>query len=178
MLLLLLLLSSNLLLQLQRAFNNRFLSHWRHTDTHTHTIHSLVFFYECSRKKKKVAVLFAFAYYTLLLLFNLFFFFYVCFLLGFFLASFDCFPFNTSVHWRVRIRFDNGRCGEKKWKQRLRQRRRRRRCNSSSSSSTLAVSLCVCVRAFCALVYVWRAGSLSIEGLCGDGDVARKIQYK
>lgn len=91
-----------------------------------------------------------------------------------------CFPFNTSVHWRVRIRFDNGRCGEKKWKQRLRQRRRqrRRRCNSSSSSSTLAVSLCVCVRAFCALVYVWRAGSLSIEGLCGDGDVARKIQHK
>lgn len=49
---------------------------------------------------------------------------------------------------------------------------------TAAAAAALCVCVCVCVRAVVRIGICgeWRAGSLSIEGLCGD--VARKIQYK
>lgn len=48
----------------------------------------------------------------------------------------------------------------------------------TETAAAAALCVCVCVRAVVRIGICgeWRAGSLSIEGLCGD--VARKIQYK
>jgi len=84
---------------------------------------------------------------------------------------FDFFPFDTTVHWRVRIRFDSVCCREKKWKHSnghrdvVTEAAKRQRCFRY-------VRVCVC--GVCCVEYEWRG----VRAWKSCGDVARKIQYK